>query len=473
MKRFIIHYLVIITTLTSLLVCVFPQHEIASGYEMLWLQPLVFLVVYLMIFIPLIKKGQYKITTYSLIALAWLRCVLIPLGSSLTGVYNGVSYISVGEDSTQLAILLVVLELFVTSAFLFLMINTKTRKSRKLEPRYFNDDLVLVGNKNVYVAFIILAIVLYVAVGRNLNLLQFFVISVDSSERYRDLDSTRLVLLRQIFSCAFIFLFVWYTSYCKKRYEVTGKNKYVNFAIIVAMLNVGVIVGERRTAQVYTCLIVIFILIHAFKNHKKKIILIITSTAIGILLFMSIYKHFAAFAYGSYYEAFRASDINLEWLTVTLQSYFFGTQNVAVTIELGKYANLDIVNMLYDFGRSIFGLSFLLKGDMAMTSEIFNTFIYGQVTPTGHVLSGLGYGYIYLGTVFSPMIVCLNIYISIKLEKWFYKTNSYEMKYIVGYMLVRFATNIYVNTPPLISLATIMLFTAGLIYFVAKILKTS
>lgn len=468
MRANIINFIVVMLSFLSAIICIFSMRDVSVGYEIMWIQPLTFALTYLLILMPIIKINRFKITVYTYIFLAWLRMVIIPLFSAITGVYNGVTYIEVSQNSIHLAIWLVVWELVISSIFLYLVTISKSNERFVYAPKI---KLELKGNKIVYFLFIFLSVVLYLTIGRNLNIINFFIISTNSSEQFTDITATPLILLRQIFKCSLIFFFVWYTSYCKKKYDKSSNNKYLYYAMLVGILNVGVIVGERRSEQIYTSLVVIFILSNAFKKYRKKIIIFITLTAVFVLLFMSIYKHFSAFYYGSYFNALQSSTLNLEWLTLTLQSYFFGTQNVAAVIQFKDSVDLNITNMLYDFGRSIFGLSFLLKNKMIMTTEYFNTFIYGTNRPNGHVISAIGYGYVYLGAVFSPLIVCINIFIATKLETWLNKTNSYEMKYIYGYMLVRFATNIFVNTPPLLSLATIMYFTAGLVYFVARLFR--
>ncbi|MBM7665256.1 hypothetical protein JOC25_001715 [Solibacillus kalamii] len=470
MKSLILNLFIILTSLLSILYCLLSIGNIPLGYELIWIQPLVYLLSYFLIYLKILRTKKYKITVYSILILSWLRLVMIPFISSISGQFEGASYINVSQESLNLANFLIIYEFIVVSFFLAFIIHLKNNY-------YYGDfnlksNLELKGNKIVYAVFIFVSFLLYITIGRQLNLLEFFVISINTSERFSDITSTPLVLLRQIFKVSMIFIFVWCTSYFYKRYIETNSRKYVLFAIILAILNVGVIIGERRSEQLYTLLVIVFILIKIFKKHRKKIIVSVSIATGIVLLFMSIYKHFAAFYYGSYTAALSTSNSDIKWLSETLHLYFFGIQNVAATIELKSAVDLSVFNMLYDYGRSFFGISFFLKDKMIMTTEYFNTFIYGFNKAGGHVMSGIGYGYFYLGVLFSPIIVCLNVFIAIKLEKWFNNTDSYELKYIVGYMLVRFATNIFVNTPPLISLSTIMLFTAGLLFLVANYFKS-
>lgn len=469
MLKSIINIVIIFTSLLSVVIGILPIIEIQQGYELLWLHPFIYLFIYIFILNPTVRLKKYKVTLYFFIALSWIRCVLVPFLSFISGTYNGVSYAFVNPESTKIAILLVIYEIFISSSFLYILIRFLSEREIKLPKR--NIQMRLLGNSYVYLLFILLSIIIYFTIGR--NLIQFFVISVDSSERAGDIEGTFLILIRQIITAGIVFSFLMVSSYCSRKYKKTKNKIYFYYAIIFALFSVGIIVGERRSAIVYTALVSIFILVKLFDMFKKEVVLYITGIGIFVLLMMTIYKHFAAFYYGSYTEAIVSSDNDISYYASMLQAYFFGTQNVALAVDLGNKFGFNLVNLFYDFARSTFGLNFLLKERMTMTSEFFNTYIYGYSMASGHVLSAVGYGYIYFGILLSPIIVCINVFISIMLEKWFNKTISLELKYILGYMLVRFATNIFVASPPLISVATNMFFTVGLVYLLALTLKSN
>lgn len=468
MNQVIIHTIVVFTAIVSTIICKFTTVPITPGYELIWIHPFIYSIIYIYIYLPIIKLGKFKVTAYSVIVLSWIRCVAIPVTSALSGVYNGVSYIQVSKQSTELAIVLVAFELIVTSIILYILVITN-KNSKMIRNNDFK--LELKGNKKIYILFIILAILIYLTIGRKLNIVNFIFISSAQGDRQGDILDTGIVLIRQIIICASIFLFVYIVDIFKNKYDISRNVKYVYYSILTGIFNICIIVGERRSVQIYTCLAVLFILLNTFKGHRKKIILSIVSSAGIVILLMSIYKHFQAFIYGSYIEAIKSNDFSISEISKMLQSYFFGTQNVATAIEFKKQYDLNIINMLYDFGRSTFGLSFFLKDDMYVTSQYFNMYIYSGKQITGHLISGVAYGYIYFGTILSSLIVSLNIYLSIKLEVWLYKINSYELMYIIGYILVRFSTNIYVSTPQLINLSSVMLVSCGLIYGFAFIFK--
>ncbi len=459
-----LNLIIIITSLISFMVVVLSDVT-DYKYNYLWILPLIYTIVFILLIMPTLNTGKFKVVTYSFTTLSWIRLVLIPFMNGITGTYENDFIVNISESSVNMGLFLISWEIIITSLILFLIVKSKVSKEYK-------GNLYLKGNKSIYGMFIFLAIVLYVFIGRNLNIINFLIISLESQDRIGDLTNTSHILIRQIIKVALLFSFVWITSVYSGKYSKNKKKMYVLIPVIVGLFNIAIIVGERRLEQIYTSFVVLFILSRSFKEHRKKIVLSVISMASFVLIFMSIYKHFAAFIYGSYSDALLSSGLNLSSITKTLQSYFFGIDNTSVAIEFSKSTNLSFTNYLYDHLRSVFGISFLLKDQMTMTIEHFNTFIYGFEKSSGHLLSGVNYGYIYFGWFLSPIVVVINIVIALFIENLFNKTTSIELKYIYGYMLVRFATNIFVNTPPLISLSTIMFFTAGFVYIFSKFINS-
>lgn len=457
-----------VSSVLSFLITLAYFDDFIDGYNLMIFFPLVFLILYFLL-LSRIRKTRYKFTFYGITIMEWIRFVLMPPVCSMAGDGAGFSYINPSHSSLVLATVLMIFELCVVSLFSFLLL-------RKSNVNHYNkvdfNKLYLRGNKVVYVLFILIVLGILILTYSDYQLIHFFYIPLSGSERIGDLTETSLVLARQIVVIGVFLLFLWTVSYSIKKYEKTKKQIYVVFSIIAALLNVSIIIGERRTSQVYTAIICVWILIKSFPLFRKRIITVIGTTAGIILALMSIYKFFLAFKYNSYSEAITSSSIDVQWFSRTLQSYFFGPENVAATIDFKFISGTDLSNMAYDLLRSTFGLSFLLKGDAVLTSELFNTYIYGRVTQTGHLLSSVGYGYLYLG-LFAPLISIFNIFLCRKFEDKLYTSSSLEGAYVWGYLLVRFTTNLFVSTPPLISNATIMLGTAGLFFFIAALLTKS
>jgi hypothetical protein len=179
---------------------------------------------------------------------------------------------------------------------------------------------------------------------------------------------------------------------------------------------------------------------------------------------MSIYKFSYAFQYGSYAEAIRNSSFTASDISRILQGYFSGPQNVGVAIEFQSQSCLKLTNTIFDILRSIVPISFLMKGHGMVTSELFNNFIYNGLYSSGHVLSSAGYGYIYGGYILSSFFMLINIFIAMFCEKRMKVAIKTEWIYVWSYIMLRFALNLNVNLPSLVSASTIMLFTGGLLY---------
>lgn len=460
--------LIVLSGLFSFVITLIFSPNFAEGYFFMTFFPLFFVIIYILLLQPLRFSG-YRFLPYGIILMQWIKMVLMPPVCSIAGDDVGFFYINPEVASIELAIILITYEFLATSLFSFLWLKLVVNKKTDEEK---NHKYFLKGNRLVYLMYLILTLVVIFTIGRSNNLLNFLIIPLTGGGRIGDVTETKLVLARQIIIIGLFLVFLLTTSWSKKKFEITNNSKYVNIAILAAFLNLAFIVGERRTSQVYTALVTIWVLSKSFPKYKKRIYYFIGISAFSVLFFMSIYKFFAAYQHNSYFGALQSSNIDFAWFSRTLQSYFFGPENVAITVDFKNNSNLGIGNIIFDYLRSTFGVSFLLKDGGDLTSKLFNTFVYKQPMATGHVLSAVGYGYLYFGFILSPIISISNIIIASLVEKKMHKSSSYEMSYIWGYILVRFITNLYVNTPPLISYATMTLGTGGLLFMTSILLKS-
>lgn len=125
--------------------------------------------------------------------------------------------------------------------------------------------------------------------------------------------------------------------------------------------------------------------------------------------------------------------------------------------------------MFFDIFRSIFGVSYLFRDFSDVTSVFFNTFIYGSQRETGQIISSVGYSYGYLGVFFLPAFACINLAVTLFFEKLLTKLKSLESIYVVLYVIVRFSTNIFSNTPGLLSSASMFAVSSFSIIAVANL----
>ena len=453
--------LLVLSTITTM----FNSHNIYLGYRLIWILPLVYTLMYVIVYVRALKLKSLRITTISVMFLFFLKNVLYPLLLSFSAQnYIGRQYISVTPELIEMSILLGAVE--VIGASLFLLLITAILGFDRLPN--LPCKLYLTRNRLDYYVFLFISIVLYVAYEHQNRVITFLSFSV--SEGYTPIEGTLLTLIRQIVVIAFIIGFLLVLRYGKDKYEQTSNKKYINLVLLAAFANLSVIVGNRRSVQIFTTFLSVFLLVGAFPKYRKKIITVISYGGGLVIALMTLHR-WGAFQYGSYLSAFESQSKNLSWLLNYIQIYLGAPLSTATAISAMNAVKVDVVNLLYDFGRLTFGLSFLLKGDMHITSELYNLYLYGGKQLTGQVISSTAYSYYYFGVLGVGVIICLNIWLSSIFEKLFRRSRSYESAYLYGYCLLRISLNILGTTPIILSVVTMQLGTFGLLVFFAYFFK--
>ena len=452
----IIHRVCLLLGIVSFF-CTISARQIEKGYELYWTLPLTFIFFCFFIWNSL-AIGEGYITKMCLMFFSLIRYVLSPMLSSISGFYNGTSYLTTNAVYINRAILMMNYELIAAAIFVFLYTHSISRVKDKSTDS--NSELGKMGGSHfIYIVFVLLAAMLYLIIGRQAGLIQIGIISSEYSDI---VDNSFLVLVRQILKIALFLIFLLILERSKRKYERKHGRLYFFIPLVFGIMNILVIVGQRRSEQLAMAIIVFIIMLHEYPNHKKTLFASISIAFISMMLYLTLYKRF--FNYGITITAGEA--FNIESTIQSFQLYVGGTQNLAETIAM--YENGIKGSLFYDIGRSIFGLSFLLKGKAPMTIELFNSFIYGVQKSNGHVLSSTGYSYLYFSQLLCFVCICVNLYFSFRSENRVMQAKDYESMYIFGYLLVRFSTNLFAFTIPLINFSTLILGTAGLLYVFAK-----
>lgn len=404
------------------------------------------------------KKSNYQISVIMVLALLWIRMIFLPMYGLSEGLYSRMD-----SNVDSLAVILCCYECLVVTIVLLFIATKKDSVSKQ--------DLTLRGSPTIYMLFILFALGIFVIYGRDLSLFEFGIKTIgERIDREGDITDERVVIIRQIVSSGYLFLFFCFISSLKKSFDISKNRSFLYCSILLSAMMVCVIIGERRSAQIYIAFSCIWLLSHIYSKYSKRIILSIGSVALFVLITMTIYKQFNAFLYNSYEEAVHYGSFSEGMSAGIIDAYFNGIDTIAKNIKFAQTAGLSISNLFYDFFRSFFGLHYFLKGGL-LTSEIYNLQIYGGGQSTGLLLSSVGYGYIYLGPIFAPLFTVFNVIVVCFLEKRMRSTSSIEMSYIWAFVYMRFAYGFLLSFPQLLNSASRYLIINGLIIFFATISK--
>lgn len=461
----IINMVGIISSLFITIFCLFSTEE--NSYYFIYIWPLYMAVI---IFIK-VSTNSNSIAVNTVLVVAYIKFTLMPFIISLTDNYYNPELTKGGFNNYSKGIFL---EIYNFSILLLILILGSKVLAKRV--KYNKINLKLYGNTFIYTIIIMIVLILYILFGRGLSLISFFIIRTNSTGLRVDENLTiSSMLLRQLMVISVNLLFLISLSKFKIIYDNTNKVKYMIIPLIFAVLNIGLIVGERRSLQLYTVLCCVLMLNLVFHRHKKLTNFIIISSASIVLISMTIYKHFNAFVYGSYSKAIEnalssGSDSSGWGLANTLQAYLYGPQSIATSMYFMDLNNFRINQLIFDILRSFIGPSFLMKDKGILTSQLYNHFIFNSSVNTGHIIPESVYGYGFFGFVFSPILMMMMGFIIVFTEYWFKKTIYLEVKFVTLYIIFRCCVDIFSNLPQTINIASLTLVSYAIILISVKLL---
>lgn len=450
--------------LVSSIVTLSAAAQLTPGYELVAAYPIVFLVVYVVTWARVQvsqSRSPFLLVIYTVIQ--WLRFILLPPVLAFAGPRAGTPVVSPRVSSLETAAVLILLELVIDSVLIYWLVRGQG------PARSFRQEMTLRGNRLVYGTFLLLSVGVYFITAGRTSILHVAVLPAGTGERVGDLTDTSLVVLRQVVLVALFVAFMWAVATYGPRYRRTGKRSFLLVPLGLAVANVVLIVGERRSAQVLTAFCVTLVLVQAYPELRRRILWWVWGAASAVLLLMTLYKVLGVFQYQSYGDAVAASQLDVAWLSQTLQTYFAGPQMLAAVIDYAGATGPSLHGLMFDMTRSTVPISFLVKGDGTLSAVAFNHYLYAGKQDTGQVISSLGYGYMFLGVAGFWFFSAVNAALAYIAEQALWRSQSYEALFVWAYVFMRLALNIFANTPALISGASMMLATAGLLFAIARL----
>ena len=408
------------------------------------------------IFLPIYSKklfvnGKISFSVSALLIMYWIRLVFLPVFAYSRSNSLNIDY--------SLPILLTIYE-FVVVSFFVLFYKFKFSYSKKIS---------LKGSPKVYILYGLIALITFVFFARGLGIYDLFFKEINTSERDGDIINLNVLFIRQIVDSGILFTYLLIAYHYSKKYESNQKSLYFKYVLLISLLFLSIITGERRTSILYKAFAITCILIDIFPTQKKKVLKYVITTSLVVLCMMTIYKSYNAYLYDSYWVALNSKSNSEALGGEVLDSYFFGLNTIYKNIEFINSASLSLSNLFFDFFRSIFGVHFLLKDFGFTTTQLYNLSIYSGEQTSGFLFSSISYGYAYLGLFLAPLIPLMNVYGMIIFEKLLHKTSSIEMKYLYAVIFLRLGYGLFDNYAPLINMITQILFMYGSFYLIAKL----
>lgn len=392
--------------------------------------------------------------------------VMLPFYGTVSGVYSSQSAAPELQQFLLSSIFLCLYDSFAIF-ILLLVVSTKITNSPRL--------LVtggLYGQKGVYIVLCLIALLVFVTVGRHMHLFDFAIKPVgDGLEREGDIVDSRALLIGSIVGTGVTFLFFLLLNRFHKQYNRTLSDKYFVFSIICALLIISIITGERRTSQLYKGFASAYVLLSLYPQKSRKTLSTIGIFVFIILALMTVYKQFNAYMYDSYSEAMQNASLNKGLSYKAIDSYFYGISTIATNLYYGQQMNLGASQLIYDFFRNVFGINFFIHDDKLLTTQTYNMVIYSGEQTTGLLLTSVGYGYLFGGFLLAPFATIFNVLIMLFFERCLRNSKTIEWQYVFAFVFIRFAFGVLSATPPLINLISRLLVINGSIIIIARMIK--
>lgn len=431
--------------------CTLIANNSNSEYRLLFLWPICFLFFLIINYSKNFINSHYLALTLIVFTQMVPRYLVYPVLVFLSSRgFVGTRHIPLSSSEIQYGILIVVYELICFSLFLFFYEKIAKKK------RIYEGQMKISGNRIIYVFYMLFAVIVYFVIGRRLNVVQFITIRTSYSEIT---ENTLFMLVKYVISIAITLFVLLVFAREKRRYEIRKHNVHFIAALLFGILLTLIIVGESRGTQITIGILSILILIGDYPNKKTLIISFIGAAILIIVIVITVFRT------GSVNTIIGSS---IDYLARQFQIYYGGPDSVYQSIKVFQTINTSILNLLFDFIRSCFPFNLVFKNYGSTISQIYNQTLYQGLFSSGHIVFSASYSYIFFGFLGIPLTMCFNYYLASKACEFFNRTDSYEVKYLAGYCMLKLVNAFCVNTPSILGSVTQYIGTFGLLLFVSE-----
>lgn len=443
--------------LTAAIIIFFNQNY--KGYELLFTQPIIYSLVFVLIFSKIITEDKTRLFFIVLASISGIRYVTLPFFVTVSGYYGGRSLVEPSSTSFNTAILLMNYELIVVAITIKIsevLKNSKTSIQGNIQE--FKANTPGLGYV-IFFIFTLFGILLYPSTLSNLNFISPSV-TVENIEisGVENIISYCITVSKQL-----IYIMLIKRLYLK--FQINKRSSVIFLAFLVSLINISIYFGTNRSDIVISAIVSFLVL---YKLFGRKTIKYFFIGGIILLLLVSVVSKSREIS-GISRGANRFLDI-----TDTLQVYTGGVYNVAIALETKVYfPDVRKISVLFfDIFRPMIGVGVFLKNLPFEYSNIFfNRRMWLNIDRRSQILPMIGQGNIFFGYLLSPIFSIIFVRIYYILERKINKTVNLEVYYFVALVVVRLGFFMGQNTMNMINDMSMNLVLFSIVFYFNKIVN--
>lgn len=410
--------------------------KVSRGYEYLFTQPLLFMLVYLIVYRRVQIKKKMNLFLYVFFFIIIIRYVLLPFLIVYTDYFGGRSSLPPDKKSFLIAVFLMNYELVLCSILIYFKTGGKSIRTNTMQL-----------SKNTNIVYYLFGLVTLFTIIRNPKVL--LAINFIVPNFFSVFEEVEYTIIENMLIYAFIIfkqlLFLILTQKLYFRYIKTNKKKYLSFNFILALLNILIYFGTNRSDLLITAIVSLVTLSKLYGRIVNKYIVIVFLIISVVITVVSVHRNTASISKGQN----RLVDI-----TDAFGAYSGSAYNIAIAIETKKMypESKKIKTLLFDIFRPMIGVNIFIKNlDIKYSNIYFNQRIWRHVDRRSQILPMIGQGNLFFGYLFSPILSLFFVNIVFLLNKIKESSKSLELSYFLSLSIVRMGFFMGQNTMNMIN----------------------
>ncbi|MDU2149171.1 MAG: hypothetical protein E7E58_14340 [Paeniclostridium sordellii] len=441
-------------TFTSIYIFFKTNH---SGYEKLFLLPLVYLICFKFILSRVLFR-ELNVFILIFFAISFSRFVILPFMIVISCYYGGRSAMPPTHHSYDLALIIMMYELIVSSIFIYVL--------DKKERGIFSKNKYLSINKKNYIYWLFGIIIVLISI-LDIRIIKSFNFIIPKEDAVRSFSDFSIIQSLSVYGLLITkqIVFVMIAYNLSKKYELTKSKKYIYLVLLVAMMNILIYFGTNRSDVIMTAIVSSLTLYKLFGKGVKKGIFILCIVLVVTISGISAYRSGASIS---------GNSSKIIDFTDKLQVYLGGPYNVAIAIETKEMfpqAN-KVEVLLFDIFRPMLGVNMLVKNlPVKYSNMYFNERIWLSIDRRSQIIPMVGQGNLFFGAMLSPILTLIFIRLAYYLNRKIKDCNRVEIFYFLNLSIARMGFMMGQNTMNMINDLSMNLFLFLIIYWINNIVS--